>query len=174
MRPLYIPQIRQATDARIALEVEETIPGLETLTPVRGQMTVAHHLSYLDVTATVETIATLVCHRCLKHYNHRLRVETQELIWLDDPEPDAEERTDLHNGDFSETLSPQGYFDPTNWLYEQLSLAMPLQQICGDSCEGIAAHLTQTDPQLDSRWAGLSALRQQLDRNEEMTQETHG
>ncbi|MGB0560634.1 MAG: YceD family protein [Spirulinaceae cyanobacterium] len=178
MKPLYIPQIRQATDARIELDVDQTIPGLETLTPVRGEMAVSHHLSYLDVRATVETIATLVCHRCLKHYNHRLQVDIQELIWLDEPVPE-EERTDLHNGDFSETLSPQGYFDPINWLYEQLSLATPLQQICGDSCAGMAADLSQTEPQPDSRWAGLAALRQQLEpneeiRNEEMTKETSG
>ncbi|NEO84432.1 MAG: DUF177 domain-containing protein [Spirulina sp. SIO3F2] len=169
MKPLYIPQIRQATGSKLEITVNDAIEGLETLTPVRGEMSIIHHLSYLEVNATVETIATLVCHRCLKHYNHRLQVDTQELIWLEDPAPDPEERSDSQQGDLSETLSPQGYFDPLNWLYEQLSLATPLQQICGDACEGVEPTLAQTTPVLDSRWSELAALKQQLNGgNEEM------
>lgn len=169
MKPIYIPQILQATDATVELAIDQMLDDLETLTPVRGTIAITHHLNYLEVTATVETIATLTCHRCLQNYNHRLQVETQELIWLDETESEWEERTDLNQGDFSEALSPRGYIEPLTWLYEQLSLAMPLQQVCSEACEGVNPELTQTQPLLDNRWSGLAALKQQLEPTSEET-----
>lgn len=169
IKPIYIPQILQAPDATVELAVDQTLENLATLTPVRGTIAITHHLSYLEVTATVETIATLACHRCLQNYNHRLQVDTQELIWLAEPDSDWEERADLHHGDFSETLSPRGYIEPLTWLYEQLSLALPLQQVCSETCQGVDPALTQTQPLLDNRWSGLATLKQQLEPTSEET-----
>jgi uncharacterized protein len=168
VQPLYIPQIRQAKDATIIIVVETFLGDLETLTPVRGEIQVVHQLTYLEVTAQVETIATLVCHRCLKNYNHRLAVDTQELIWLDDQRaPSDDDPLDLQGGDFSETLPPQGHFDPRRWLYDQVSLALPLQQICGDNCPGVDPAIAQTGSAVDSRWSALAALQGQLPQTEE-------
>lgn len=168
MQPLYIPHIRQAKKATIVIAVETFLGDLETLTPVRGEIQVVHQLTYLAVTAQVETIATLVCHRCLKNYNHRLVVNTQELIWLDDQHVQSDEDLlDLQGGDFSETLPPQGHFDPHRWLYDQVSLALPLQQICGDNCPGVDPTIAQTGPAVDSRWAALATLQGQWPQTEE-------
>ncbi|NEO26993.1 MAG: hypothetical protein F6K03_08880 [Kamptonema sp. SIO4C4] len=86
MQPIYLPQLLNAPEQSEHLDINEPIDGLETLTPVRGELFVTHQGNYLEVTGTVETITTLVCHRCLQHYNHRLKVNTTELIWLKDPE----------------------------------------------------------------------------------------
>jgi uncharacterized protein len=66
-----------------------------------------------------------------------------------------------------ETLPPNGYFDPTAWIYEQICLALPQRQICDASCPGIeVADTDSTNPagmRVDHRWAALAQLQQQLE-----------
>ncbi|MDB9313450.1 YceD family protein [Spirulina sp. CS-785/01] len=169
MQPIYLPQLLKAPNQSEHLEINQLIEGLETLTPVRGELLVTHQGNYLEVSGTVETITTLVCHRCLQHYNHRLKVEKTELIWLNAAEsefPDSGEK-ELLGDEGTETLAPDGYFEPDLWVYEQLSLELPLQQICGENCPGIVQPQQTEDPKIDSRWAGLEALKQQIMNHEQ-------
>ena len=112
-----------------------------------------------------ETITTLICDRCLQHYNHRLEVDTTELIWL---ESELENTADLPTErevsleDLSETLPPNGHFNPEEWLFEQLSLALPLRKVCGENCPGADIKEIPTENYLDSRWSSLAALKEQL------------
>lgn len=168
MKPLHIPSLLNAPAQTVELEVQQNIHDLETLTPVRGKITVTHCKTYLEVSAQAETIATLTCHRCLRHYNQRLSLDTQELIWLED-EADGDEdlplERELQLENFSEKLPPRGYFDPETWLYEQLSLALPLQQMCqSEDCQSIIPddNDTSSHAAIDSRWASLEALKRQL------------
>jgi len=62
----------------------------------------------------------------------------------------------------SETLPPNGHFDPEAWLFEQLSLALPLRKVCGDDCPGATTKATTEDSYIDSRWSSLAALKEQL------------
>lgn len=172
MRPIHIPELRQAPDHTRELLVEEHMPDLNTLTPMKGELRVVHQGTYLDVTANVEGIVTLTCHRCLQQYNHRLDVQAQELIWLEE-EPDpvflSGER-EIAFDEFVETLSPQGDFDPRQWLYEQCCLALPRRQLCDRDCDGgessgSAASPASDLPLVDQRWASLAALKQQLSNN---------
>lgn len=106
---------------------------------------------------------TLTCHRCLQNYNHRLTVGTSEIIWLDPaadlPDEGPMER-ELAVEDLVETLSPQGYFDPSEWLYQQLCLAMPQRQLCDASCVGVQPVTRESSEKLaDRRWASLEALK---------------
>jgi uncharacterized protein len=108
---------------------------------------------------------TLTCHRCLQQYNHRLKIEASELIWLDPSaeQPDdgpLERETPLE--DLLETLSPLGYFHPDTWLYEQLCLAIPLRQLCDQQCPGIQMGDKGSDSPTDQRWNALEALKRQL------------
>jgi uncharacterized protein len=116
--------------------------------------------------AKAETIVTLTCHRCLQQYNHRLSVETSEIIWLSlsaqemNPDHLAEE---VALEDLVETVSPQGYFDPQDWIYQQLCLALPLRQLCSGDCQPPQATQTEkNDEIIDGRWAALKALKQQF------------
>lgn len=166
MDPIYIPQLTKLPEQKEVLQVQEFLPGLQTLTPVRGQMRVTHHGNYLEVSAQAEAIVTLTCHRCLQQYNHRLVVDTSEIIWLD------ESADQPYNGplerevaleDLIEKLLPQGYFYPSEWLYEQLCLELPQRQLCDAQCAGIQPAIQQgLERPTDRRWASLEALKKQL------------
>ncbi len=166
MDAIYIPHLLKAPQRRIAFQFEEFLPSLETLTPVRGFLRVTHKTTYIEVAAQAETIVTLVCHRCLKQYNHRLKVDTSEMIWLDVSTPSTPVDTleiEVNLEDLVETLSPQGYFEPADWLYQQLCLQTPLRQLCDGPCEP-PQPTAKPNPEetVDSRWAALEALKQQL------------
>ncbi|WP_204104176.1 MULTISPECIES: YceD family protein [Spirulina sp. CCY15215] len=163
MESIYIPHLLAIPENTQEIPVEVFLPNLETLTPVRGRLQVKHGQTYLEVSAEVEAIATLVCDRCLQHYNHRLQVKTTELIWLDEETEPLPQEREVRVGDLSEVLSPKGYFDPEMWLYEQLSLAMPLQKTCGEECQGITQVKAGNEPIIDRRWSGLDALKAALD-----------
>lgn len=166
MEAVYIPQLLKAPEQTEVIDVREFLPGLETLTPVRGRIRVQHHGSYLDVSAQAEAISTLTCHRCLQQYNHRLSVDTSEIIWLEEtagqPDDGPLER-EVAWVDLVESLPPQGYFYPSEWLYEQLCLAIPQRQLCDEQCAGIQTATVQETQQLvDRRWASLETLKKQL------------
>jgi uncharacterized protein len=168
MENIYIPQLKQQPDSTLVLPIDAQLPDLPTLMPVKGEMTLIHQGTYLEVRAIAETIVTLTCHRCLQHYNHRIAIAPVELIWLEaPPEPASlplEQEVSLDQ--LVETLPPAGYFDPTGWLYEQICLALPQRQICDDGCSGIELQPeTQSQPSAataDNRWAALTQLKQQL------------
>lgn len=166
MEPIYIPQITKAPEQTQVLEVDEILPELETLTPIRGQIRVQHHGNYLEVSVKAETIITLTCHRCLQQYNHRLTLSTSEIIWLDpaaDQPYEGPIERELAVEDLVETLPPQGYFNPSEWLYQQLCLEIPQRQLCDASCSGIQPATQETlEKPVDRRWASLEALKGRL------------
>ncbi|MEB3211167.1 MAG: YceD family protein [Leptolyngbyaceae bacterium] len=166
MDKIYIPQLLHAPEHTETIRVHQSVPGFQTLTPVQGHLTVTHCGQYLDVAASVETITTLTCDRCLQNYNHRLTVDASELIWLDHA-PTVEDDVldeDIIADDLVETLSSTGYFDPETWLYEYLCLSLPPQKLCDQNCPGIQiddSNETENDA-VDSRWGALATLKAQL------------
>lgn len=162
MRPIHIPQILSAPNKTIALAVCEHLPDLETLTPVKGEMSITHQGTYLEVKGTASAIMTLECDRCLHSYNTRIHVETAELVWLEEPAPEDALEKEVDLEDLVESLSPQGNFDPGKWLYEQMCLAIPQKQICRPDCEGIESENNPPSTEIDHRWAALSLLKKQL------------
>lgn len=166
MEAIYIPQLTKAPEQTERLQVSDYLLDLETLTPVQGQIKVTHRGNYLEVSAQAEAIMTLTCDRCLQQYNQRLTVNTSELIWLNEAEDELEianvER-EVAVEDLVETLHPQGYFRPDEWLYEQLCLEIPQRQLCDQSCPGIQIeNTTSSESASDRRWASLEALKRQL------------
>ncbi|HBE16446.1 MAG TPA: metal-binding protein [Cyanobacteria bacterium UBA11149] len=173
MEAIHIPFLLKLPQHTDVIEVNESIEGLETLTPVRGRLEVTHEGNYLDVSAEAETIITLTCDRCLKQYNHRLTLNISELVWLDssanEPDNGPLEREILLE-DLVETLHPQGYFDPNIWLYEQLCLAIPPRQLCDSKCAGILATERDTASSTDGlhhsptdrRWQALEIFKGKL------------
>ena len=165
---IYIPKLLKSREKTEIIEVSEYLSGLETLTPVQGKVKVAHKGNYLEVSGQAETIITLCCDLCLQQYNHRLKVKTSELIWLDEAADCSAAHLSLERevafADLVEVLPPQGYFDPGVWLYEQLCLEIPPQKRCDRACPGI--ELTESSQQaklaVDKRWASLEALKKQL------------
>ncbi|HEY9832033.1 MAG TPA: YceD family protein [Stenomitos sp.] len=167
MEAIHIPWLLKLPEQTEVIPVNECIAGLETLTPVRGRMQVTHKGNYLEVSAHAETIITLTCDRCLQQYNHRLKVDASEMVWLDESadQPDEgplERETALE--DLVETLPPQGYFQPDVWLYEQLCLAIPPRQLCNPDCPGIQINDQDagSNALMDQRWQALANLKKQL------------
>ncbi|ELR98020.1 DUF177 domain-containing protein [Gloeocapsa sp. PCC 73106] len=166
MEPIYIPQLLKSPQQTEEITFEELIEGLDTLTPTRGSMTISHRGTYLEVTVTAETIMTLVCDRCLQNYNYRICLNTSELIWLnkpDDSEVSLGGEKEIAFENLSETIPNNGYFQPSTWLYEQLSLAMPVKQLCSKDCHPPEYQNDNEHPIVgDSRWSALAALKQNL------------
>jgi len=165
MEAIYIPGLLKLPDHTEVIEVNECLAGLDTLTPVRGRLKVIHQGNYLEVTGEGSTIITLTCHRCLQQYNHRLKVDTSELIWLDESaqQPDfVPLEREIPVEDLVETLHPQGHFQVDTWLYEQLCLVMPLQQLCEQECPGIPIHEQGNFSLKDQRWEALEAFKGKL------------
>lgn len=164
METIYIPNLIRMPGKSEEIRVDDYIPGMETLTPVRGTIVVTHQGTYLEVKAQAEAIKTLTCDRSLQQYNHRLVIDTTELIWLDvnagAPYQGPLER-EVSVEDLTESLPPNGYFDPEVWLYEQLSLALPLRQV-SEQGEQESHNYIEMPPQADSRWSSLAALKEQL------------
>ena len=160
---VYIPNLLQAPEKTKEIDIETHYPELVTLTPVRGTVTVTHQGNYLDVRGKGVAIITLTCHRCLQNYNHRLSVAPQELIWLQAETGDETyplER-EVAVEDLVETVPPDGYFYPEDWLYQQLCLALPQQQLCEADCQGIPQQQSESEA-VDRRWAALAQLKVHL------------
>ena len=165
MEAIYIPHLLKAPNRRAEIIVHDRIANLDTLTPVKGKIIVRHGGNFLEVTSQAETITTLTCDRCLQQYNHRLAIDTSELIWLESEIENIEDipvEREVSLEDLSETLPPNGHFDPEVWLFEQLSLALPLRKVCGQNCPGAAETSFKNDNATDSRWSSLAALKDQF------------
>ncbi|NCJ06193.1 DUF177 domain-containing protein [Synechococcales cyanobacterium C] len=164
MEPIYLPQLAKAWQKTETQTIQTYLPTLATLTPVQGVLKAVHQGNYLQVSTELETIVTLSCDRCLQQYNQRLSIQPTELIWLTEAEDLLPEPNTCEDSDLLEALPSHGYFDPEDWVYQQLCLALPQQQICMETCTGIAPQYA-TDPSssLDRRWAALADLRHQLE-----------
>ncbi|WP_035984982.1 YceD family protein [Leptolyngbya sp. KIOST-1] len=164
MERVYIPHLLQRPEKTLTVELDTHLGDLETLTPVRGELTIVHQGTYLEVKARADTIVTLTCDRCLQAYNHRVAIAPKELIWLEaDPDPATLPlEREVSVDDLVETLPPNGHFVPETWIYEQICLALPQPQICDEDCEGIDLSATAAANPVDRRWAALAQLQQQL------------
>lgn len=177
LQPLALMALRRHGEG-LRWRLEQPLAGLTTLTPVRGWLQARHLGTVLEVEAAADTIVTLCCDRCLQHYNHPLRVRQRELLEIDGPggaaaEPLERLEAEARAADAAATaaaepegaglgpaerLDPRGSFDPERWLFEQLSLQLPLVNRCGRACPGPACW--GDDPTAgDPRWAALAQLR---------------
>jgi uncharacterized protein len=167
LRPFSLAELRQLDQGR-RWRVDQRIAGLDSLTPVQGSIQAVHHGTALEVTAAAETIITLCCDRCLQHFNHPLRAEVHELVELrgqgegglasiDDVSLELAREGMPEGADLDDRLDPSGSFDPERWLFEQLSLQLPLVNRCGDDCPGPATWSSEPTGG-DPRWAALAQL----------------
>ena len=94
----------------------------------------------------------------------------QEVVWLGDQarQEGIEAEVVLEGGSevleldpdgLSESIDPTGEFDPEHWLFEQLSLQLPLVNRCGLDCPGPDVQPSAQPPEpIDPRWAALKKL----------------
>lgn len=168
LRPVPIQELQLLAEGR-RWSIDQLLPNLESLTPVRGEVSAVHRGNVLEVEGSGSTIVTLCCDRCLQHFNHPLSFTTRELLWLgEEARANGLDEEVLHDSDgtvfdldpdaLTESLDPRGDFDPAHWAFEQLSLQLPLVNRCGSDCPGPPRW--SSDPEGgDPRWAALRALK---------------
>ncbi len=148
--------------------VEGHLDEIPSLTPLRGNISAEHQSNILEVKGKINTIVTHCCDRCLGEFNQSLSLNTEEQIWLGVRDCQAAEPNNSNQLDqidaLMECLDPHGSFDPERWIFEQLSLQMPLVKRCGADCPGPPQPSTKKSgaqhqqPDIDPRWAALRKL----------------
>lgn len=160
MEKIYIPRLLKMPEQKEEIALNHQISGLDSLTPVRGFFQVAHRGNFLELQLQAHTILTLTCDRCLQTFNHRLEVDTSEIILLKEEEPllSYPLEREIISEDLSETLPPDGELIVDEWIYEQLSLAMPLRILCGNNCQPPSIKSPDHNTIKDDRWSSLASL----------------
>ncbi len=148
LRPLPLQEL-QHLDGGCHWQIGQPIAGLDTLTPVRGELQATHLGNVLEVRGRAEAIVTLCCDRCLQHFNMTLSAASTELVLIGAAESD--------DGQLVERLDPRGSFDPEHWIFEQLSLQLPIVNHCGSHCPGPATWSSASSG-IDPRWQALQNL----------------
>jgi uncharacterized protein len=106
MEKILIPQIARSENATITIQFKDFIAELATLTPIQGVIKIRHGGNFLEVQSRAWTIITLICDRTLVQFNHRLEVDTKELILLTEPIPANQyaKEIEVSLNDLTETL----------------------------------------------------------------------
>ena len=161
MENIFIPQLLKMPEQTHQFQLNDYIRDLDSLTPVKGIFRVTHRHNFLEVSLKADTILTLTCDRCLQTFNHRLKVDTTEIILLQYPENEdyLPLEREVMREDLSETLPPNGELIVEEWIYQQLSLAMPLRNLCGNNCQPPSIQKHSSNSKLDNRWSALADLK---------------
>ncbi len=168
LRPVGLQELQQQPEGR-HWAIDQPVQGIESLTPVRGELTARHLGTVLELQGRAETIVTRCCDRCLQSFNQPVAFEVHEVLELA-TQAEAEGLPCLAGGpldaqlippggeDLDDRLDPRGSFDPEAWVFEQLSLHLPQIARCGRHCPGPATWSSAADG-TDPRWAALRTLR---------------
>lgn len=148
--------------------INEPLAGVHTAlarlegSPVQAGLRAESVVEGILVTGTVEGRASLECARCLRRFASDVTLEVCELYAAPGHEiADDEDAYELRGTDVP--LEPM--------LRDTMTLALPLNPLCGPSCKGICsrcgADLNQgacscRDEDVDPRWAALSSLKDRL------------
>lgn len=150
------------------LHLDALLPGVTTalarLTPkpAHAELKAESVVEGILVSGTLAADATLECARCLKAFDTDLSVDVCELYVAEGHEAQADEDSYRVSGTDID-LEPM--------VRDALSLSLPLNPLCKESCKGLCARcgkdLTEgpcdcTDDELDPRWAELATLKERL------------
>ena len=182
LEPVSLPDLARTGGSR-SWHVAQLLKGLDQAEAVQGELGLRHLGEGIEVHASVHTRLHLCCDRCLQPFSQPLTAEVQERIpfqiaatpggqgELTSGPGQIEARelieglADAPLGPLDEQLDPSGSFDPEHWLFEQLSLRLPLVNRCGPACPGPATWSSQASTP-DPRWAALASLQAQEPRQE--------
>ena len=167
MENIYIPQILKMPDQTVEIKLCDRISGLNTLTSVKGLFQVRHGGNFLELQLQADTILTLSCDRCLQTFNYRLEVDTSEIIYLKNDtelEEDYPLEREISGEDLWESLPSDGELIVEEWIYQQLSLAIPLRSLCSNDCQPPGKTTTEMNiNNNDNRWSALANLKSLMD-----------
>lgn len=163
LRPIPLDELLQAPDQTLTCEFKQLFEGFESLIPVEGSVRLIHHGNFLEAFGETKTIVTMTCHRCLQQFNHRLELEFNEILWIEEPSPTIAAEVELGMEDLVERIPPHGSFDVEDWIYQNLYLGLPVQLACRLDCPGFEIPAQPEQPKGDPRWAALRVLQAELE-----------
>jgi uncharacterized protein len=152
MRPIPLQELRLLGDGK-HWQVHQHLAELQSLEPVVGWVHVLYRGEDLWVKGVARTRVELHCDRCLNPYPQKLAAAAAEAIALSDGVESAA----------LDVIDPNGSFDPSQWLFELLSLQLPLKRLCDPNCPGLLPPQPRaavpTSSSSDPRWAALQQLK---------------
>lgn len=113
--------------------------------PDRGPPAEAHADAVLKLTRTdrgvlaegeVASTLSLVCSRCSEPFTLPVR-EPFSVFYQESPAASAEEEVELGPADLDTDFLAQGRLDLSALLHENLLLALPVQPLCREDCQGL-------------------------------------
>ena len=151
-------------DVRVSSELEGVSTALAKLEPpeVRGDLRAESVVEGILVTGRVEAETALECSRCLEEFSGQVEVEVCEMFVT--PGHEHADDDSYRVSDTEVDLEPM--------LRDAVTLALPLNPLCEEACEGLCPTCGKRrdqgpcdcrEDETDPRWAALSALREQLE-----------
>ncbi|MEU6813799.1 DUF177 domain-containing protein [Streptomyces sp. NPDC046860] len=167
-RPGAMQRLTREVDAPSNLGIEGVV-GVPEGTPLELELRLESVMDGVLVTGTARASAKGECVRCLEPVGLELEADFQEMFSY--PDADDRGRVIAEPGDDAEDDEDRQYLedgliDLEPLLRDAVVLALPMQPVCQDDCQGLCsqcgARLTD-DPDhhhdaVDIRWAALQGL----------------
>ena len=132
--PIPIKELKALSNAK-EWPIEGYLEELDSITPIRGNLIAEYQGETLKVKGNFSTIISLKCDSCSFDFNYPLTFNSEELIMIEEEKNSTE---DLQYNELAEYISPNSSFCPERWVFEQMSLQLPLINICSNKCIGPA------------------------------------
>jgi uncharacterized protein len=165
-RPGALQRISRTVDAPKDLGIADVV-GVPEGAPVELDLRLESVMEGVLVTGTVRASAEGECVRCLEPLRHEVAADFQELFTY----PDADDRgrtAEPVDGEEDEDrlFLEDGLFDLEPVLRDAVVLALPMQPVCRETCEGLCPQCgvrLDENPDhhhdaVDIRWAALQGL----------------
>ncbi|MEU0085693.1 DUF177 domain-containing protein [Streptomyces sp. NPDC006274] len=165
-RPGALQRISRTVDAPKDLGIADVV-GVPEGAPVELDLRLESVMEGVLVTGTTRASAEGECVRCLEPLRHEVAADFQELFTY----PDADDRgrtAEPVDGEEDEDrlFIEDGLFDLEPVLRDAVVLALPMQPVCRETCEGLCPQCgvrLDENPDhhhdaVDIRWAALQGL----------------
>jgi len=165
-RPGALQRISRTVDAPKDLGIADVV-GVPEGAPVELDLRLESVMEGVLVTGTARASAEGECVRCLEPLRHDVAADFQELFTY----PDADDRgrtAEPVDGEEDEDrlFLEDGLFDLEPVLRDAVVLALPMQPVCRETCEGLCPECgvrLDENPDhhhdaVDIRWAALQGL----------------
>ncbi|GAB2981291.1 DUF177 domain-containing protein [Streptomyces pseudoechinosporeus] len=175
-RPGALQRLTRAVDAPKDLGLQGVI-GVPEGAPVELELRLESVMEGVLVTGTARAVAEGECVRCLEPLQLELEADFQEMFSY----PDADDRgrpkgepADDAEEDEDRLFIEDGLFDLEPVLRDAVVLALPMQPVCQEDCEGLCSECgvrLSDEPghhhdAVDIRWAALQGLAGSLEDGE--------
>lgn len=169
--------LKQSGTGTRTYHLEEVMLSAETeefvlVAPLQGEVKLIKVKQDVFVSGKLQACLRLPCTRCLTLLELPVSIEVEETF---SPISDIVTGTKLpvnEDTDPATLIDEQHILDLTEVVRQELVIAQPSKILCQDNCLGLCLHCGQnkneasctcTNDTIDSRWAGLLALKRKID-----------